>query len=253
MTVRLGMTPDGQRATDLAELATATRDAGFSSLGLPVRWFDRSTADVFEHAALACHEVMALTITNDDERVLAFAARIAEAAAAMRARWVNTTFTEPLNERTAPLIKRCAAIFAEAGCGMAAEFSPLGAVTSLNDALEIVDAAGRDRAGVQIDTWHFFRGDSGWDQLERVPLESIAFIQFSDAPRPISDDGMSETMQRRVLPGQGTFALERFATTLLDRGFDGLVSAEVLNAELRELPIGPVLRQIHDAMVPYWR
>jgi sugar phosphate isomerase/epimerase len=143
-------------------------------------------------------------------------------------------------------------MFAEAGAGMAAQFSPLGAVSSLDGAIEIVEVAGRDRAGVQIDTWHFFRGDSTREQLERVPLDQIAFIQFSDALPAISDDGMSETMNRRTLPCGGEFALERFASTLLDRGFDGVVGAEVLNAELRQEPVPSVLREIHDTMVRYW-
>jgi len=252
MTVTLGVTPDGRWDIDVPKLVAATREAGLSSLGLPLRWFDDATVGTFEGAGLGCHEMMALTITDDDERVLRFAARIAEAAAAMQAPWVNTTFTEPLNGRTAPLIERCAAMFAEAGSGMAAEFSPLGAVSSLNGALEIVEVAGRERAGVQIDTWHFFRGDSTWEQLERLPLDRIAFIQFSDAPPPISDDGMDETTNRRTLPGDGTFELERFASTLLGRGFEGLVSAEILSAELRELPVTAVLESIHRAMTRYW-
>ncbi len=107
--------------------------------------------------------------------------------------------------------------------------------------------------GVLIDSWHFFRGDSSWDQLTAVPLDRIAYVQFSDAPPPASEDGIHETMHRRVMPGEGTFELGRFAAVLLDRGWAGLVSAEVLSAGLRELPVPEVARLAYASTARYWR
>ena len=83
-----------------------------------------------------------------------------------------------------------------------------------------------------IDAWHFFRGSSTWDDLERVPLEQVAYVQFADAPEPVSADGMAETMDRRVLPGDGVF--------------------EVLSAELRGLPIGEFAAAAYTATARYW-
>jgi len=168
------------------------------------------------------------------------------------AEWVLTTFAAPPDGGTAPLIERCAAMFAEAGARMAVEFSPLGTVPTLPAALDVVEAAGAGRAGVLIDTWHFFRGDSTWAQLARVPLDQIAYVQFDDAPPPVSDNGIRETMHRRVMPGDGTFDLSRFASTLLDRGWSGLVSVEVLNAGLRELPVPDFARRAYETTAPYW-
>jgi sugar phosphate isomerase/epimerase len=165
---------------------------------------------------------------------------------------VLTTFAAPLNRQTRPLIERCAAMFAEAGSGMAVEFSPLGPVTSISAALEVVRAADVGRAGVMIDSWHFFRGDSTWEQLERLPLDLIAYVQFNDAPPPVSENGMHETMHRRVMPGDGTFELSRFASTLLERGWAGLVSVEVLSAELRELPVREFTRRAYQSTARYW-
>jgi len=70
---------------------------------------------------------------------------------------------------------------------------------------------------VLIDSWHFFRGGSTWEQLACIPLERIAYVQFDDAPAPAGDSAMKETMHCRVMPGDSTFELERFATTLPDR------------------------------------
>jgi sugar phosphate isomerase/epimerase len=201
---------------------------------------------------LRCHELLALVLCADEEATLRRARQLAEAAAVVNAQWVLTTFAVPLNPGNRPLIERCAAMFAEAGAGMAVEFSPLGAVTSIAAGLEVVKAAGVERAGVVIDSWHFFRGDSTWDQLERVPLDRIAYIQFNDALRPVSEDGMHETMHRRAMPGDGTFELGRFASTLLERGWAGVVSVEVLSAELRELPVPDFTRLAYQTTARYW-
>ena len=133
------------------------------------------------------------------------------------------------------------------------EFSPLGTVPSIPAALAVVEAAGVDRAGVVIDSWHFFRGESRWKDLEAVPLGRIAYVQFSDAPDARSDDLLDETMNRRVMPGNGGFELERFASTLLERGWEGLVSIEVLSRDLGRLPVAEFARLAYESTSPYWR
>ena len=252
MNVEFGLTPDGQWDIDVAGLVAAAGDAGFSAVGMPGRRADAACAAALAAGGLRCHELLALVLSADEQATLRRARQLAEAAAVVNAQWVLTTFAVPFNPGTRPLIERCAAMFAEAGAGMAVEFSPLGAVTSIAGGLEVVKAAGVERAGVVIDSWHFFRGDSTWEQLERVPLDRIAYIQFNDARPPVSEDGMHETMHRRAMPGDGTFELGRFASTLLERGWAGVVSVEVLSAELRELPVPDFARLAYQATARYW-
>jgi hypothetical protein len=54
------------------------------------------------------------------------------------------------------------------------------------------------------------------------------------------------------VPGEGILELDCFATTLLNRGWDGLVSAEVLSAELRTLSVDELARRLHDTTARYW-
>ena len=253
MSVELGLTPDGRWDIGVADLATAAAGAGFSAVGMAGRHADAAGAAALAAVGLRCHELLALVVTPDEEATLSRARRLAEAAAVMSAQWVLTTFAAPLGAETRPLIEACAAMFAEAGSRMAVEFSPLGAVTSITSGLAVVEAAGAGRAGVMIDSWHFFRGDSSWEQLDRVPLDRIAYVQFCDAPPPVSDNGMHETMHRRAMPGDGTFELDRFASTLLDRGWAGLVSVEVLSAELHELGVPEFARMAYRSTARYWR
>lgn len=253
MTIELGLTPDSRWDIDTAGLAVAAAGAGFSAVGMAGPRADAASAAVLAASGLRCHELLALVVTRDEESALDQARLLAEAAAAVRAQWVLTTFVAPLDRATAPLIERCAAMFAAAGARMAVEFSPLGAVPTISAALAVVEAAGIDRAGVLIDSWHFFHGDATWEQLERVPLDQIAYVQFTDALPPVSPNLMKETMHRRAMPGDGTLDLGRFAATLLDRGWAGLVSVEVLNAELRSHPIGQFAKLAYETTARYWR
>jgi sugar phosphate isomerase/epimerase len=249
--VQIALTPDNRRGEELPDLVKSAAEAGFTSLGISGSRAGAQARSVYEGAGLACHEIMALAITNDAERTLAHANRMAAAAEVMRAPWINTVFVAELSPDSARLIARCAAVFAEAGSGMAVEFSPLGSIPSLRAGLEVVDLAGPS-AALMIDTWHFFFGDSAWEDLQAVPIDKIAYIQFDDGLQPISEDLMAETMERRVLPGRGIFALERFATTLLERGYNGTVSVEVLSQDLRQLPLREFLSQAYEATAAIW-
>jgi sugar phosphate isomerase/epimerase len=87
----------------------------------------------------------------------------------------------------------------------------------------------------------------------RCPLDDIAYVRFTDALEPESPRLVRETLHRRALPGEGVLELDRFAGTLLDRGWDGLVSVEVLSAELRALPVDVLVRRLHDTTARFWR
>jgi len=251
VSVRLALTPDSRWEIDVEALVPAARSAGFVGLGIPVTWVSEAARRAYDAAGLACHEIMALIISGDAARTVAEAERLAVAAETMAAPWINTVFRAAPSGETAELIARCAAIFAEAGSAMAVEFSPLGSLPGLSEAVEVAEMAGSG-AAVLIDTWHFSFGPSTWADLEGLPAERIAYIQFDDAPPPESGDLWEETMQRRVMPGEGTLDLERFAVAVAATGFDGYVSLEVLNRELRQLPAPSFLDRAFAATARYW-
>ena len=253
MPVDLALTPDSRWTDGTAELAAAAGAAGFTGLGLGAdRAAAPGAAEALAGAGVRCTELLALMVSRNEERTLASAWQLAAAADAVGAPWVLTVPATPPSAEAAALLGRCADVVAEAGARLAVEFSPLGVVTSLAAARELIAAGDPGRTAVMIDTWHFSRGDSTWADLETVPLEEIAYLQFSDAPEPVGDDGFDETMNRRVWPGEGTFALERFATTLRDRGWAGTVSVEVLNADLARLPVAEFARAAYATTARYW-
>ena len=257
MTVELALTPDGGWTATTAELVAAAASSGFTSLGIGAARAGEAAVAAYRERNLRCHEVLALVLTDDAASMATAAETLAEAAATMGAPWVLTVFRTPLSSSTAPIVQRCAATFAAAGAGMAVEFSPLGALPTISDGLEVVRAANAGagaRAGLMIDSWHFSVGPSTWAELATVPLDEIAYVQFADAlPLDPTAELMHETTNRRTLPGEGVLELDRFASALLDRGWDGVVSVEVLSEELRGLPIDTVVDRLYETTARCWR
>jgi sugar phosphate isomerase/epimerase len=254
MTVRLAITPDGKWSHPTGELVSAASTAGISALGISADRVDAAAALAYTSAGLDCHEVLALVFGDDEAETMRRAEHLAKAAETIGAAWVLTVFTTLVTTERTNTLRRCAALFTDAGAGMAVEFSPLGPVGSIPDAMQVVRAAqDGGRAGLLIDSWHFFFGPSTFDDLAAVPLEDIAYVQFTDALAPESERLVRETLHRRALPGDGVLELDRFATALLDRGWDGVVSVEVLSAQLRTLPADVLVRRIRDSAAPFWR
>ncbi len=252
MTIELALTPDSRWEIEAPALVEAAHQAGFEAVGLLAGQAGEDAASTLSAFGLRCHEVLALVLTNDEQITLSSAEYLAVAAAAVRAEWVLTVFRAPLSDATAKLVRRCAGLFHAAGSKMAVEFSPLGSVGSIPAGLEIVAVAGPQQAGLMIDSWHFCVGSSTWEDLARVPLEQIAYVQFADALAPLSDDLARETTERRAMPGEGVLELSRFSSTLLERGWEGTVSVEVLNRELSRLPVPEFARRAHTAAARYW-
>ena len=175
---------------------------------------------------------------------MASAELLADRAETIGAEWVLTVFTAKVPPQR---IKRCAKAFDGVGAGMAVEYTPLGAIPTIRDGMEFV------RAGLMIDSWQFCFSDNTWEDLAAVPLDAIAYLQFTDALQPESRQRLiRETLHRRAVPGDGVLELHRFAATLLDRGWDGTVSVEVLSAELRELPVDVLVGRLYAITAPYW-
>ena len=249
--MELGLTQDTRRPVETATIVDAARAAGFTALGMVSGRAGAEARALLDAAGLRCHELLGLQVSADVEATTANAEQLAQDAASIGATWVLTTFQGGL-AGVADAIPRWAATFEEAGAGFALEFSPLGPVATIADALAVLEATKSDRSGMVVDSWNFCFGPSTWVELEQVPLDAIAYVQFTDALEPIGDVDTYEAMHRRALPGDGVLELDRFVATMRDRGWDGLVSMQVLSDELRALPVDEYARRVHDAGARYW-
>jgi sugar phosphate isomerase/epimerase len=201
-------------------------------------------------AGLTACDIAGANVSADRDASLREAAELAGYGRDLGATWVQARITAPLDDPdTLDTYRRCAAVVADAGCGFALEFSPFTPIDGLGRARAVLDQV-RDAAplqGICVDTWHLAYTD-GVDALRELPAADLAFVQLDDAA-PGAGRQTSDTMHRRALPGEGVLGLERYVDALRSIGFDGVITVEVLSAELRELPLADYIARTHDASV----
>jgi sugar phosphate isomerase/epimerase len=247
--------------TDVLTQIAAAADAGYQQLSPDVFSIRAhlaaggslgQLADALSERRLACLDLAGLTIGADESRTKHEADELLEMARGLDSMWVQARVVDEVDDRIAKLFAWGADHFGAAGVGLAVEFSPLTMVGTMADARELIAGPGDGaRTGVIVDTWHFFRGDDGWPDLEVFPVDELAFVQFSDGLPPGEDPGR-DTLHRRTLPGDGEFDLDRFSACLRAKGFEGPISVEVLSEELRALPVEEFARRALETSLPYW-
>jgi sugar phosphate isomerase/epimerase len=122
---------------------------------------------------------------------------------------------------------------AEVGADVHLEFVPDSAVPDITVATEVVVAADRVNGGIMFDSWHFYAGNPDFDALLAVPHGLIVAVQLNDAKAEISRPYIADSLNR-LLPGEGSFDLDRVIRALVS--VEGLrhVGAEIFNEEFSE-------------------
>jgi sugar phosphate isomerase/epimerase len=226
---------------ELAAQVAAAAKAGFPWFGPDRFSIDHWTAGgrsledlaaLIAEAGMGVWEISGLNVTEPGE-TRAEAEHLAAQAAVLRPRWILTNLAAPLDDESLATFDEACTILAEAGCRPAVEYLPFTPAYDIATATAMVDHVGRDRAKILFDTWHHFRGPDTWAELEAAPLELVAYVQFDDARPMVSDDLVDETVNRRAFPGEGEFELDRYCDVMRAKGFDGVVSVEVLETDFR--------------------
>jgi hypothetical protein len=145
--VQLALTPDGRWDFATADLVSAAGAAGFAAVGVNADRVDAAAVEAYAAAGVRCHELLAFVVGDDESDMMTSAERLAGHAQTIGAEWVLTVFTAKVPPQR---IQRCAKLFDGAGAGMAVEFSPLGAIPSIGDGMEVVRAA--ELREVPVDT-----------------------------------------------------------------------------------------------------
>lgn len=116
------------------------------------------------------------------------------------------------------------------GVKLALEFRGSNAVcTSLDTAVALTAQCGEPNVGVCLDLFHYHQGPSKPEDLALLTSANLFHVQACDVagvPRELMADS------DRVLPGEGDFHLGAVFRRLREIGYDGAVSAEVMNPVL---------------------
>jgi sugar phosphate isomerase/epimerase len=120
-------------------------------------------------------------------------------------------------------------------------------VNSLDTVLQVVGGAAAENGGVAIDTWHMSKLGIAPDDLRRIPIEYLSWVELSDGRLDDMDDAVDETVNHRALPGEGEFDVRGYVEVCRDHGYPGPWGVEVLSEELRNNPIDVIFKRAYEA------
>ena len=248
----------------LADVLAAASAGGFSSVGLDA-WSvaaqverGRTVAELtsmLEQMGLRCTDVLPLVVGDDTDAAVESAGLLAALAttigASVCATAIGPEVSDPGDRRAREGLRRCAEVLDAAGVRMAIEYLPYSCVASVAEAMELCDAVGWDAAGLLVDSWHtFVTGQVA--ALGALSADDIALVQYSDGVIPGPDKVREASRHHRRLPGRGEFDLAAFVEAVAATGYTGIVSPEVLSAEVRSAPPAPFAVDLHRALHAQW-
>ncbi len=114
------------------------------------------------------------------------------------------------------------------------EFMPFTKVPDLQTAARIVADANCDNGGIMLDCWHHHRSGGNPDDVLAVPADRFFAVQLDDALAEPMEDILEETLNHRLLPGEGCIDLSALLANLHSIGANPRYDVEVFKASLRE-------------------
>lgn len=211
--------------------------------GLGIAELDCMAAWLPQQSQGGSHEIPAMLASLTPDKVLPIAAELgAPSVVLIEVSGITLNLDEAI-ESFARLCDRAR----EYGLKIHIEFVPFGGIPDLKTAWRIVEGAGRSNGGLTIDSWHFFRSGSTLAELGVIPGQHIHTIQLNDAPATPSVDLLDETLNHRLLPGEGALDLKGLLQTLNATGTTAPIGIEVFSEKTRNQSMAENARQWAEA------
>lgn len=137
------------------------------------------------------------------------------------------------------------------GLQIALEFIADTGLPNLSFAQAVREACGESNCAIVLDFYHLDRSGGTAEDVQQLPLDSIANIQLSDRTPPALGE-VCMPMTGRQMPGKGTLPLHTLMEAALANSPDATVDIEVLNAELRDLTMDETAARL-AAAAKAWR
>ncbi|MFK0002723.1 sugar phosphate isomerase/epimerase family protein [Paenarthrobacter sp. NPDC090522] len=113
-------------------------------------------------------------------------------------------------------------------------------VTSVGQALRVLDGLPSENFGVLVDSWATFWDPDLKDSLNRAAiLDRLTGYQINDFTLPLP---VPNNMNGRLMPGDGIIDLTSMTQWVADTGYSGTVEVEVFNDDIWKLPLDEILK-----------
>ncbi|MBY2924309.1 sugar phosphate isomerase/epimerase [Rhizobium leguminosarum] len=147
-----------------------------------------------------------------------------------------------------------AALNAEAdlrGIPLGIEIMPFTNLATVKEGRAVVEAAGIKKGGLLLDIWHMEREGVPHADIAALPGDMIVSIEINDAAAEIQGDIWNDTLNARLLPGQGSFDIDGFLKAVYSTGFNGPIGIEIISEAQRKKPLEPAARDAIEAARPF--
>jgi sugar phosphate isomerase/epimerase len=119
-------------------------------------------------------------------------------------------------------------------------------VHDLDSALAVVEGADAPNGGLAIDTWHMSKLGIEPDDLRRISPRHLGWVELSDGRYENMPDLVDETVNHRMLPGEGEFPIPSYVAVCRELGYEGPWGVEVLSDDLRNRPIDEIFDRAYE-------
>jgi sugar phosphate isomerase/epimerase len=137
---------------------------------------------------------------------------------------------------------------ADRGTRVAIETMPFSIIATVPMGAEIISAAEHPAVGLLIDAWHVFRADTSLEELhDSLTPEMIFGVELDDAAAVVVGNLFEDTLNHRLLCGEGSFDLPGLVAALRGLGFDGPWGVEILSSSFRRLPVAQAVKMAAES------
>jgi sugar phosphate isomerase/epimerase len=139
------------------------------------------------------------------------------AGAELGAKYVITSAFDPDLSRFTDRLSAVSDLASQHGLRAVLEFFPWTVIPDLGAAVKIVENAERPALGILVDTLHFNRSTSTFDELDRISPSRLPFVHVADAPVQASyttEELLHAGRVERLPPGEGGIDIKRILSHL---------------------------------------
>jgi sugar phosphate isomerase/epimerase len=119
------------------------------------------------------------------------------------------------------------------GARIALEPMPFGQIRDLRAAVDVIQRAGHAAGGVTLDIWHMTRAGVDLADIADLPGRDVVVVELSDARAELVGTMIDDTLDRRLLCGEGDVDVVGFIRAVRSTGFTGPWGVEILSEEHR--------------------
>jgi len=124
-------------------------------------------------------------------------------------------------------------------------------INNLRTSLNVVRTLDHPNIRFMLDLYHFWAGPSKFEDLDLIEPGEIHHVHFADTP--LQPPLEVAEQKDRAFPGEGIAPLQRITNKLVELGYDGALSLELFDMDVRRTDPTVIAARAIETITPYIR